>query len=321
MVKKSNTPKKTKKKEVTQKKIGIQAFIISCNHLKYTPSDLITFLKNELHDSKVSSRKFKISSLDTEEDLLAFYEITDKMFHGIMFRIDLEDKHNSLSNDLLDKDIIDLNDINSIEVGDAFVVKDYFYFLIKGDILVTSYMNNRTITSFETYINKLLKYEETGTVFSFTPKVVDQANIPLTQLKYVEVAPQVLNKNQGSGEESKKSVFDITNIISKFGDLFDDVKAFKEIKESNIISASILFKICKPKGMTKEEYQRLLGTSLKPVAESDTESIVYKTKNGTVKKGKELLCKKSVTVNMTSNGKIAENELFLAMNNYIEELK
>lgn len=304
-----------------QKSLKIQAFTISCNNIKFAPGDLITLLQKKLHNSKVSTRKLKVSSMDTEEDLLAFYEITGIMLHGIMFRIDIDEKHNSLSNDLLDKNIIDLNDIDSHEVDNAFVVKNYFYFLIKDDKLITSYMHNRSIASFDTYINKLLKYEETGIIFSFTPMVIQNMDIPLSKIEYVEVGPPIKSKDQQSPEESKNSIFDITNIISNFEGFFNNVEAFNKIKDSEIISARILLKVSKPKGMKKEEYQRLLGTSLKPISDSDTESVSYKTKSGKIMTGKELLCKKDVTVNITEKGNIAENELFLEMNKFINELK
>ena len=86
-----------------------------------------------------------------------------------------------------------------------------------------------------------------------------------------------------------------------------------------IIEANLIVKWSKPKDMTKEEYEKMMGAVIKPI--SDLDGIAIQPKKGRIIKGQDIPKTKVVTVGVTSSGKIIEEALKQEMSKFLNELK
>ncbi|MDF7667978.1 hypothetical protein PT273_09010 [Orbaceae bacterium ESL0727] len=72
--------------------------------------------------------------------------------------------------------------------------------------------------------------------------------------------------------------------------------------------------------MSEDEYKKILGAYLKPVA--DLDNISFRPTNGkSIIKGKDLLKTKIVDIDVTKTGKISEPALLQEMSKFLIELK
>ena len=94
----------------------------------------------------------------------------------------------------------------------------------------------------------------------------------------------------------------------------------KEIDDlAKIVSAQLVVKFSKPRKMAQEDYEKILGATLKPV--SDIENVQFKTKDKKrMIKGKDLLKSKIVKIAKTESGYLVEEELKQSMAHYLREI-
>lgn len=80
-----------------------------------------------------------------------------------------------------------------------------------------------------------------------------------------------------------------------------------------------MVKFKKPRGMAQQDYEKILGATLKPV--SDIENVQFKTKDKKrIVKGKDLLKMKKVEIEKTNSGYLIEEQLIQAMAHYLQEI-
>lgn len=71
--------------------------------------------------------------------------------------------------------------------------------------------------------------------------------------------------------------------------------------------------------MSKQDYEKMLGATLKPI--SDIENVKFKTKDKKrLVSGKDLLKTKTVEIEKTENGYLVEEQLKQAMAYYLQEI-
>ncbi len=117
-----------------------------------------------------------------------------------------------------------------------------------------------------------------------------------------------------------ESIYEFTPLITHQPRLrLADVKQFKEIEESDIVSAELLLKFKKPSSMDKKDYQRVLGAYMKPI--SDTDNITFYPKNAKPISGNEILMMKPIKVEKLESGKISVPDLTQKMEEYLLELR
>ena len=110
--------------------------------------------------------------------------------------------------------------------------------------------------------------------------------------------------------------------VQKMVDIsFSTVKHFMSEKTNiseedlqQIVSAELLIKFARPKGMKKEVYNEKLGAIMNPI--SDTDDI----KSGPVT-GSEIMWIEPIKVEMTENKRISEKDLKLQMEEFLLKLK
>lgn len=71
--------------------------------------------------------------------------------------------------------------------------------------------------------------------------------------------------------------------------------------------------------MSKQDYEKMLGATLKPI--NDIENVKFKTKDKKrLVSGKDLLKTKTVEIEKTENGYLVEEQLKQAMAYYLQEI-
>lgn len=101
--------------------------------------------------------------------------------------------------------------------------------------------------------------------------------------------------------------------------LFGTVPNIDKIIERNLLSAKLVVSFSKPKKMTEEEYEKELSAYMKPI--SDTENVVFNTKNGGKISGNELLHTKSCEIDLLEDGTLNEQTIRSEMTKYLTDLK
>jgi hypothetical protein len=304
------------------KDVKLRAFVIENNNLNQSNSELLKLLSSKLKSSIAKQRMMLLNSDDPnkEEDLISDYSINDDNYiSGAILRIMDSSDIPSIPDKLFDETKIAIKELDKLGIDSSKVYKDHYYFLLDNNYIITNLQGNITITRFQTYINWLLTPERGVTMFEFTPKMVINHDISVNELKSIKVQDPISRKNNdlnNDGIGSKK----IKTLSKEFIlNLLKDTQSIKDIEMEKVISAELFIKFKKPKEMTKDDYQRILGAYMKPI--SDTDNIVFLRKKGSAIRGKEILKEKNVKIEITNSKMISEPELFLEMEKFLREIK
>ncbi|WP_236566470.1 hypothetical protein [Pasteurella multocida] len=124
-------------------------------------------------------------------------------------------------------------------------------------------------------------------------------------------------ENTGTKRHWLSKVF-IKELLPK---LLKEGSDFKEVENlAKIISAELVVKFKKPRKMIQDDYEKILGATLKPVG--DIENIKFKTKDKkNIVRGKDLLKTKTVEIEKTESGYLVEEQLIQAMAHYLQEIR
>lgn len=304
------------------KSVTLRAFTLENNDLKKDNCGLLDLLTAKLSESKAQDRRMLLSQDDPqkEEELISDFNIKKGVYlSGTVLRLMPSKDAVSIPDELFDGKKIAYSELNAIDVRDSVICKDVYYFMVSDKVLVMCWYGNKTIKSFQTYINWLLGNEEKVVLFEFTPKIVSVSEIQVSGLRSIRVQDSHIELPADSNEQGfSKSLKDISKNIIR--DLLKEVKDLDETMLEEIISTELLIKFKrKPKEMTQEDYDKAIGAYMKPV--SDTESITFIPKAGRPISGNEILKTKRVTVKMSDSGKLSENELYQKMEIFIREIK
>lgn len=133
--------------------------------------------------------------------------------------------------------------------------------------------------------------------------------------KYKSVRSSNLANDDTIGSKVKQISMDMLK------SLFKETDDFKEIEQlESIISAQLRITFKKPSKMTEEDYEKILGASLKSIA--DLDDVQFKTKdNKKIISGTELHKTKTVNIELASNGSIIEEQLKQEMARFLNELE
>lgn len=120
------------------------------------------------------------SKSDTEYDLCCTFKesVYDQKTYlfGTMLRIKKAEDVGDIPEELLAKKKFDISAILTGKKGNnSFSEINSFYFLMRGKHVVCTLQTNRTIKSFEAYINKLLKTQKN----QLCPKLVKQGDLKI----------------------------------------------------------------------------------------------------------------------------------------------
>lgn len=305
------------------KSIKLRAFRLENNEISKSDCGLLSILSDKLKCTVVGDRRMILNPEDPahEEDLLSFFNERDNIcLFGICIRLMPSKDVSNFPDELFKVNKIEMSELDAIKESSSNVVKDHYYYMLDNDHLIVNLPSNITIMRFQTYINWLLQNDRGKTLFEFTPMITEAPQFKISDIKNIKIQDTTVNPLNKESKESSQGLFKKNISLDIIKEFLTDVKSLDEVKLSQIVSAELLVKFTrKPKDMTKEEYEKLMGAYLKPI--SDIDNLVIVPKKGAVAKGKDILRVKAVDIEMTETGKISENQLLQEMEKFLRELK
>lgn len=305
------------------KYIKLRAFKIENNNPKFERCPILDMLSAKLERStKAEDRRIQLNQDDPNEesDLISDFDISrkDMYIFGTVIRVTASKGTPNLPDDLFNQKKIPFDKLKTLELKEKFIYRSHFYFATDGKHLVVTLPSNRTITSFQAYINDYLKSERKDFLFEFTPLIVNTPETKISNIKSIKFRDSQVNvKTHGSAQSSNNSIrtklLKIKEELLK--DILKDAPDFEKIMEQGIVSAELLIKFASKKS---DDTQKYLGAVLKPIA--DTDNIEIKTNNGGTIKGSTLQKTKDVEISTTESNMISEKELSQAMESFLKEL-
>jgi hypothetical protein len=260
----------------------LRAFRIENNEIAQSNSGLLGNLTNKLKGSKAEIRRRQLNAEDIihEEDLISDFNVKEQHFvSGVILRITHAEDVPNIPDEFLQHEKIPITELDNIEAGTAIIYKEHYYFLLNNEFIITNLQANLPIKRLQVYMNWLLEKERGNVLYEFTPMVVPQKETILSDISKIVVRDQSVGKNREQGDTRHKKFKLDLDYISGF---FRDVVPLDEMIENNIISAELLIKFTKPKKMSEEDYQKVMGAYMKPISETDDISFLTK-KHGTIK--------------------------------------
>lgn len=305
------------------KLVTLRAFKIANNDLKKINSGLLGLLSEKLQKSKAKERRMLLNADDPlkEEDLISDYNVKENIHVSCsILRIMPGMDAVSIPEELFNKDKIVFADLNSVEAETSSIYKDIQYFLLNDNTLITCWFGNKTIKSIQTYINWLLESERGENIFELTPQVIAIPPMQMGGLKGIKMQDTAIYPQTNLKGEStfQKIIKGLSKSIIK--DLVNSVIDLNDAILEEVISAELKINFKrKPKEMTQEDYDKIIGAYMKPI--SDTENVTFLPKKGKPIKGKDILKTKQVTIEMTETNKLSEKQLYQEMEIFIQEIK
>lgn len=300
------------------KLLKLRAFRIENNEISQSDSGLLNNLREKLIGSKVEQRRMLLNSEDIkhEEDLISdFNSNKPNCLSGVLLRIAHSEDVPSIPDTYLQHEKISINELDNIKAGSSIIYKDHFYFLLNNNFIITNLQTNIPIKKVQVYLNWLLEKERGERLYEFTPMIMPQKQTQLSDIKKIIVQDNSVSfgdkPNSTNNKKFTLSLETLTNLVK-------DVQSLRQIVENNIVSAELLIKFTKPRKMSEEDYQRIMGAYMKPI--SDTDDVSFATKRNGIIKGSEILRIKPVDIELTETNKINEPQLYQEMESFLNEL-
>lgn len=297
------------------KKVKLRAFKISVNDIKAIPDDLISFIKTKLETTTANDRRMTINENDNEEDLISDFSLDETSIFSAILRIRPAESVPKIPDEYFNEKYIHIMDLDRLDNESSIIYKDHYYFMIRGDFLVTNLKLTTTISRLQTYINWIIEKERKNLFFEFTPLVKMVDGLKIIDLKSVKVIdPQIDNysKNTEEKTEVKRFAIDVLKSVLK------DVISLDDILLSEVVSAEVLLKFKKPAKMDPEDYEKELGAYLKPI--SDMNNVTFYPKKGSPISAEEIQVIKEVDIDTTSTNLLSEHHLKQEMERFLNEL-
>lgn len=301
------------------KDMTLRAFSIQASSITQSTSYLKELLGQRLNESVSGDRKMKLNQAEPDEDLLAYFNQTSNYIFGMMLRITNEGITGQIRPELFDQKFIRIDQISSEISTETSLYKNHYYFLITNDKVVVSLPTDTTIKRLQTYLNWILEELRGECIFELLPMI--NQSIPTSKLKDVKSIKIGDNIPIPHGESSSMiRMMSFTDIARSFLEqLLNDTQKVQQLIDNQFIKADLrIYFARKPKGMSRDDYERILGATITPI--SDLEGIRFETTKGNYITGEEIQCKKKVQIERTSNGHIIEETLKQEMIKFIQEL-
>lgn len=256
-----------------------------------------------------------------ESDLIANFDVKkDSYIFGSIMRVTQKEGVPQLPDSFLNESRIDIEELKSLTETTSLIYKSHYYFMLNDDYVITTLPVSTTIKCMETYINSILDELRGDSLFGFNTMMKKQGQVKLGEIKDIRI------KNSTVPVSAMKQKSTEQTYVQKMVDIsFSTVKHFMSEKTNiseedlqQIVSAELLIKFARPKGMKKEVYNEKLGAIMNPI--SDTDDIIFYTKSGPVT-GSEIMWIEPIKVEMTENKRISEKDLKLQMEEFLLKLK
>ena len=326
--------------EVKNKSIKLTAYVIDNDEIGKKYSSLYDNLVVKLSQNQdADARRMKLNEKSSEEDLLSDFAVRSNSVYGVMWRIVPSNELPKIPSDFFKQTTISRDALNEKKKEEdqsenkqekdnavkELACKSTHYFVLNQHYLVSDLPLSR-IKSLQVYLNWLLTpYKTDDVIYSFTPKVKSTGNIYLRDIKSIVIGDNttlnvVPKKEQEDESQNNRDVaMKVLQVAQdKLMSMLSEDKYLKDIVDKNIVQAQLVLKIRKPKKKEETDYENILGTTMKPIA--DTDGITFQLKNGKLVKGSTIMVTKDVDVELTSDGLISEKALMFELLAFLREL-
>lgn len=285
------------------KKFTLRAFKIA-NSLMTSPDSGILELLEQKLTPKLSSgaRRMPLNVDEPDRELLASYSWSgNKSFlFGMMLRVIPAENGGMISEKLFDQRMITMAQVASGSSSES-QYKDHFYFALNNNYLITTLPDNTNISRLQTYFNWLLESVRSTRLFEFTEMTKIPDGVPLSQLKEIQfVGGGSITTTRPTNREQNflLPLKDLSSNILR--SVVCDTTSFDTILENQLIEARLLLKVKgKPKDMSEDEFQRVMGAIVTNV--TNDEGLILRTKDGNKYTGAEIKVKKPVSIECIEN--------------------
>lgn len=238
------------------KEIKLRAFKVINKDLKKSSSDLMKLLKQRLNNSVVKDRMMVLNAEDEfkESDLIANFDVKkDSYIFGSIMRVTQKEGVPQLPDSFLNESRIDIEELKSLTETTSLIYKSHYYFMLNDDYVITTLPVSTTIKCMETYINSILDELRGDSLFGFNTMMKKQGQVKLGEIKDIRI------KNSTVPVSAMKQKSTEQTYVQKMVDIsFSTVKHFMSEKTNiseedlqQIVSAELLIKFARPKGMKK----------------------------------------------------------------------
>lgn len=294
--------------------VKLRFFKTTSHNVTEAESTIYQRLCAKLNNSRIDSRIIKVhpNIEDSDEDVLSYYlQLQGNYLFGMIMRISSKKSVKAVPVDftnLLNLRFSDLHEVED-ETHERYCTSHY-YFMIKGNYLVTDLPKVMTIVRLQDFINKLLNQEEK---YSYVP-MLDTEEIAMNEVAKIVVRDSSSAQQEGeTGKKSIKLIRSARNYILK--KLAPQMPSLQSLDKKNIFSADLTIKASRPKRMELDEYNRQLSTLLQPI--SDASNVHVYTKKGVIT-GERLSLTKEVEIEEDGNAfeTALMNTMKLQLNTY-----
>ena len=256
----------------------------------------------------IRARMMRLSNDDDNQDsdFISSYRLkSNGMLVGSFLRL-RESSESFLSVDDLDRNEIEINEvIREASENSAGTVKDSAFFAIRDNLLVlTSAHSNKK--AFLTYLRWLGREYGFGSDFDFKPVYNTANEIPIKDIKSIQLADAYINSRLQS------ETFKLKNEVIK--SFFSDAGSLAAFDWENIVSATLLVKLKK----SELKKQNALDAAMRL---TDSEDVVIVGKNGKRIKGSDFVVKVERKIENTENGMYNVPEIEGVMYDIINAVK
>lgn len=306
------------------KPVRLRAFRFENDLITETNNQILSILTQKLSNTTAQERRMSLNSEEKagEEDLISYYEPRNGVaIMGIVLRIAPSNESHTIPDNLFDKNKIGMTELENFGNKADSIEKDHYYFYLNNKYVITTLRSNSTINRFQVYLNWLLKDERKNKLYEISPVIAIPNTTKLNEIKSISFTDTSIHSQSKAnipiGTGTIKTTIRKT-ALEGLKNLFVDTKSFEEIKDSQILTAEILIKFVRPKGMKKEDFNKFMAATLKPV--SDCDNVVLKTRNKGTLSGRDIQKSKTVEIELTESNNLNEQDLWQNMEKFVNEL-
>ena len=300
---------------MTLKKFTLRAFEISTTNPNDDASTCLSDIVKAL-DSDSNIAEKRLMALDGEnsvQDFLSSYDVNKSYLFGSLMRVKPGSQLSEIPESLLSSSKISQSDLKGINKN--LIGIDLYYFFLTKKYLITTLKSSFPIKRLETYINWLIQNNK---LYSFYP-CVDSSTVKAKDVKEIIFSDSNDGNSFGNALKDNEEKFffvkELPNKLLSFLGLPSNT--IGEILNHGLVSSKVSLSFKKNKNKDESSYKELLSAPLKPVSEID--NVKYKTKEGKIISGREVLRTKNVEIELVEKDIISEPQLIQEMQKFAME--
>lgn len=301
---------------MTLKKFTLRAFEISTTNPNDDASTCLSDIVKAL-DSDSNIAEKRLMALDGEnsvQDFLSSYDVNKSYLFGSLMRVKPGSQLSEIPESLLSSSKISQSDLKGINKN--LIGIDLYYFFLTKKYLITTLKSSFPIKRLETYINWLIQNNK---LYSFYP-CVDSSTVKAKDVKEIIFSDSNDGNSFGNALKDNEEKFffvkELPNKLLSFLGLPSNT--IGEILNHGLVSSKVSLSFKKNKNKDESSYKELLSAPLKPVSEID--NVKYKTKEGKIISGREVLRTKNVEIELVEKDIISEPQLIQEMQRFAMEI-